>query len=186
MKNKVYKKNKGFTVLELLISIFVISIGIISSYSVVQQVFSYTFRSNNRLTAAYLGKEGIEIVRNIRDTNWLEGDISGEKDWDAGLHDGSTASYQADYETLTFLATQKNDCSGSSCEAYTGEFLKFDGDYYNYSLGSDTKYKRRIEITPHGLDPNNPDKLKVLVEVMWMEKGISQNIIIREDLYDWK
>lgn len=72
--------NKGFTLLELLISIVVISIGVLGTYSVVQQIFSLTFSSSYRLTAAYLAQEGVEVVRNIRDTNWIE-----EDNWKDGI-----------------------------------------------------------------------------------------------------
>lgn len=72
--------NKGFTLLELLTSIVVISIGVLGAYSVVQQMFSLTFVSSHHLTAAYLAQEGIEIARNTRDTNWIE-----RNDWKSGL-----------------------------------------------------------------------------------------------------
>ncbi|MBU2545232.1 prepilin-type N-terminal cleavage/methylation domain-containing protein [Patescibacteria group bacterium] len=72
--------NKGFTILELLATIVVISIGVLGAYSVAQKIFSLTFISTNHLTAAYLAQEGVEIVRNARDTNWIEGD-----DWRDGL-----------------------------------------------------------------------------------------------------
>lgn len=64
--------NKGFTILEILIAVLVITIGILAAYSVTQQIVSYTLTSASRITAAYLAKEGIEITRNSRDTNWLQ------------------------------------------------------------------------------------------------------------------
>lgn len=72
--------SRGFTILELLAAILVIAIGVLSAYTVTQQIIAYTFSSASRLTGAYLAKEGIEIIRNIRDTNWLEGEA-----WDNGL-----------------------------------------------------------------------------------------------------
>lgn len=74
------KMNKSFTILEVIITIFIITIGVLAAYTVTQQIISYTYRSVSRLTATYLAMEGIEIVRNIRDTNWLE-----EEDWVNGL-----------------------------------------------------------------------------------------------------
>lgn len=81
MWNKMpqFKKN-GFTILEVMIAIFVVTIGVLAAYNVTQQMISYTYHSASRLTAAYLAKEGIEIVRNTRDTNWLE-----QENWDNGL-----------------------------------------------------------------------------------------------------
>lgn len=125
--------NKGFTVLEVLIAILVISIGVLGTYSVIQNIISETFSSTYRLTAAYLAKEGIETVRNTRDTNWLE-----EENWDNGLS-------SSDWEVCAL-----------------------------------TKYERRVIITPDGVD-----KLKVIVDVKWEEKGEIHTITIQENLYDW-
>ncbi len=66
------KKCEGFTILEILIAMLVITIGGLAAYAMVQQIVFSTFSSSYRLTAAYLAKEGIENVRNIRDTNWLQ------------------------------------------------------------------------------------------------------------------
>jgi len=65
------KMNKGFTILELMITIVVISIGVLGAYSVIQDILLSTAKSSNRLTATYLAQEGIELVRNERDTNWI-------------------------------------------------------------------------------------------------------------------
>jgi len=77
----ILKNGAGFTILELMTAIVVISIGVLGAYSVVQQIFSYTSISSYRLTAAYLAQEQIEIVRNARDVNWLEND----PEWKEGL-----------------------------------------------------------------------------------------------------
>ncbi len=61
----------GFTLLEILVAIFVITIGLIAAVSLIQRAAILTSLSSDRLTAAYLTQEGIEIVRNQRDTNWL-------------------------------------------------------------------------------------------------------------------
>ena len=77
---KYNKTKNGFTILEILIAILVITIGGLAAYAMIQQIVFSTFSSSYRLTAAYLAKERIEIVRNIRDTNWLE-----QEDWNNGL-----------------------------------------------------------------------------------------------------
>ena len=78
----ILKSSAGFTTLELMAAIVVVSIGILGAYSVVQQIFVYTSISSQRLTAAYLAQEQIEITRNIRDTNWIN-----NLDWQTGLGD---------------------------------------------------------------------------------------------------
>ena len=79
--------NRAFTILEVIAAIFVMTVGVLGAYAVVQQIIVYTSISSSRLTAAYLAQEGIELVRNIRDSNWLQGagnwtnGIASDSDW---------------------------------------------------------------------------------------------------------
>lgn len=67
----------GFSLIEMVFSIGIITAGIISLLS----LFSYNVRNEannkNKLIAIYLAEESIEIARQIRDSNWFSGD-----DWD--------------------------------------------------------------------------------------------------------
>ena len=67
------RNNRGFTIIELMATMIIVTIGVVGAYSVVQQILAITSSASQRLTAAYLAQEGIELVRNIRDTNWVEG-----------------------------------------------------------------------------------------------------------------
>jgi len=155
--------NKGFTVLELLAAILVISIGILTAYSVTQRIFAQTIDSANRIQAAYLAKEGIEVVRNIRDTNWVESSAN----WDDGLTSGD---WEADYNT-----------TGTINDTYDGDFLRIDGTgFYSYS-GTVTKFKRKITISSIAID-----EIKVEVEVSWQKRGKDHSLTVQENLYDWK
>ena len=55
--------------MEAIVAIFVITTGIVGVLSLVTQTISSATFSKDKLIAAYLAQEGIEIVRNIRDTN---------------------------------------------------------------------------------------------------------------------
>lgn len=157
---------KGFTVIEVIVAIFVITAGIVGVLSLVTQTISSVTHSKDKLIAAYLAQEGIEIVRNIRDTNWLE-----EEDWNNGI---STASdYGLDYQSSEFPDT--------TCNLGPEKYLKYDGNFYNCSSGSDTKFKRKITVTPPGADI-----LEVLVLVEWQEKGKTYEFETQETLYNWR
>ena len=166
------QKNRGFTIIELLISLFVLVIGILAAYSVAQLPISYTSVSVNQLTAAYLAQEGIEIVRNIRDTNWLTPD----NNWDDGLESGD---YEADYASTGLVLLS---CS-PSCGYNDLSFLKIDSNgFYNKDTGTDTKFKRKITLTP------TSDFLTVSVTVFWKDKGKQDpyQFTVQENLYNWK
>lgn len=167
MWNKIpqFKKN-GFTILEVMIAILIVTIGVLAAYAVTQQIVSYTYRSASRLTAIYLGKEGIEIVRNIRDTNWLESAPS----WKDGFINCITGC-EADYnDTPPFNSYDDNHYLN----------LEIASGFYGYNPGDQTNFKRKITITPVG------DTLEVSVEVWWEHKGDTYGpITVQENLYNW-
>ncbi|MFA6252933.1 MAG: hypothetical protein WCV69_01530 [Patescibacteria group bacterium] len=86
----------GFTLVELLIAIAVFFIGILAAFSLSLNNLNTVKENYNRVVAADLAREGIEIMRNIRDSNWLarEANIDIDTsdldidlyDWDSGLN----------------------------------------------------------------------------------------------------
>lgn len=154
------KNDSGFTLLELMTVVFVVAIGLLAVYAVSSNIIVYTNLSLSRLTASYLAQEGIEIVRNIRDTNWLE-----TSDWTSGL---AVGDWEADY----------NDGSLSN---NLNRYLNIESasGFYGYGAGTQTKFKRKITITPDG------EALKVSVLVQWQERGKSYEVTVQENLYGW-
>ncbi len=63
--------NKSFTLIEVIIAIFILTMGTVGAFSLIQRTIAFTSISSSRLTAAYLAQEGMEIARNIRDSNYL-------------------------------------------------------------------------------------------------------------------
>ena len=163
--NPILKFKKGFTLLEVLLAIFVITIGVVGVSLAIQQAVSFTAFSTSKLTAIYLAQEGIEVVRNIRDTNWLEERTNPGISWDDGLSPGE---YEADYKSQSLVP-------------YSDRYLKLpDGGFYNYDSGKDTKFKRKITISKVG------EAIEVSVKVSWLEKGNNYKVTAQEDLYNWR
>jgi len=172
----VKMSKRGFTLIEVIVSILVVTVGVSAAYIVIQQIISYTYQVSSRLTAAYLAKEGIEIVRNIRDTNWIEGE-----DWDEGLKNcyASENKYcEADYNDTQAMTRYGILCVDPPC---VDQFqpLKINSGFYSYENGPETKFYREI-ITKPGAN------LEVTVLVWWAEKGKTYGpVTVQEVLYDW-
>ena len=82
-----YKSQAGFTMLEMLVAILIFSVCIVAMISVTANKATDSLYSKNKITASYLGEEGVEIVRHIRDTIFLQYEESGDATarWDAFL-----------------------------------------------------------------------------------------------------
>jgi len=74
------ENKKAFSLLEIIIAMFIISMGVIGVMSLIVSNINLGLFSKNKLIAMNLAQEGIELVRNIRDENWLDGD-----NWQDGI-----------------------------------------------------------------------------------------------------
>lgn len=158
------KNGAGFTLLEAIVAISVITVGLVGVLSLVTQTISSATFSKDKLIAVYLAQEGIEIVRNIRDTNWLT-----NASWNNGLGIGD---WQVDYNDQVLFVYTGNPLN---LETATG--------FYGYDPGNATKFQRKITISA---GPVSGSSLNVKVEVFWQEKGVTHKVEAQENLYNWK
>jgi prepilin-type N-terminal cleavage/methylation domain-containing protein len=66
------QKCKGFTLIEVLTALFVLTIGMVGVTALLTRTASFTSAVNSTLKASFLAQEGLEIARNTRDTNFLK------------------------------------------------------------------------------------------------------------------
>jgi prepilin-type N-terminal cleavage/methylation domain-containing protein len=210
------KSSRGFTLVELIISIFVLTVALIGVYSAFIILTILVSSANDRLTGAYLAQEGIEIVMNIRDNNWIKDPIT-PNDWRCGLIDISTeglgagpcdnknidctSGCEADYTTMGTAESFMRKWPTSGDGGNPGYYLKTDisptgNGFYNYSSGTNTRFKRKITVSVLPSPYNHI--IKVTVDVSWDEKstivspgneagkcGSSNCITAVEYLYNW-
>lgn len=153
---------KGFTLVESMIAVGIIVTSLVSILVLINRSLGFSSLAFNKLVAGNLAQEGIEIVRNIRDTNWLN-----QKAWDNGLDDGV---YQADY-------------SSKSLAIYTDQPLLFEENtgVFNYALGTETTYKRKIE-----LKHISTNELRVQVTISWVGRGGGTfDTVVEDHLFNW-
>src|SRR3989344_5287897 len=61
-------KNKGFTLVETLVALSIFSVSILGLLVALSQGLADTGYAKKKVAAAYLAQEGIEYIRNMRDT----------------------------------------------------------------------------------------------------------------------
>lgn len=166
-------QQKGFTIVETLIALAIVSFGIVSVYGAFSAIVQVTSDISLRFTASYLAQEGVEIIKNIRDGNFINSPGAG---WSTGLTSCS-AGCQADYKTGT--ASQG---AANALVAYSSNvFLKINSDgLYGYDTGTATTFTRKITITQ--VDSNT---LKVVSDVFWNFSGKNLQTTNEDYLYNW-
>ncbi|PIS38825.1 MAG: hypothetical protein COT34_01595 [Candidatus Nealsonbacteria bacterium CG08_land_8_20_14_0_20_43_11] len=172
------KTSRGFTLLEVLVATFIITISMIGIVGLFQQTVFNTVFSASKLTAAYLAQEGIEIVRNIRDENWLRmrGDLNAQ--WDENIPD--SGDWEADYSSHSLVSDYG---TGTNLNLVTGS------GFYGYDPGIPTHFKRKITVSKSDISvpaDGQPDMIKVIVQVEWTEKNQAHYLTAQENLYNWR
>ena len=66
----IKKQTNAFTIIEILVWILIFSMGIVSVFSLIISTLNINENNKNYIIAANLAKEQIELVRNIRDSNF--------------------------------------------------------------------------------------------------------------------
>lgn len=171
-----FNSSRGFTVLESIVAIFILSLAISGAFSAVRQGLISTSMAKDEIKAFYLAQEAIEIVRNLRDVNRLANASGIPTDWlnvisgcidktcmvdVTGAFGTNPPMYLAtcgdDWGTCPYLKQQTGD-SGAN-------------DYLLYGHGGDsdwtaTDLKREIQI-----EKLNANEISVTVRITW-KRGI--------------
>jgi type II secretory pathway pseudopilin PulG len=169
-----YSGSNGFSMIEVIVAIFILELVGVGAFILIEQSLIGASLNQSQLTAYYLAQEGIELVRNIRDTNWLE-----EVDWDVGIVEGD---YEIDY---TYDQSFYYQCSStpfaSGCEYDGLHFLNLSSGLYKYgSAGTETKFKRRVTISS-----KTSDSLLISVLVSWKDRNKNYDVEAISILRDW-
>ncbi len=168
MKNKIQKLS-GFTLIEILVSILILSTAIVGAFAMITFNFGTASLIRNNLIASGLAQEGIEVVRNIRDSKWLEGSTFND-----ALPPGK---YLVAYDTLDLNFSASND----------PPFIKKDSTgKYQYNFGKITSFTRVI-IVKEVDNIINKDKERIVISlVSWDERGEIKKVEAEIHLFDWK
>ncbi|TSC56731.1 MAG: hypothetical protein G01um101418_609 [Parcubacteria group bacterium Gr01-1014_18] len=167
----------GQGMLESLIAISVITVGVLAVMAWVVSNVSASNSSALRIGAASLSWEGIEAVRELRDSAYLRGaawdtDIAGADNTAILVFDEAGNNFSFDF--------------GVNALDEAGAILWRKGRLFLQSssqpVGSvATPYRRLIRI-----ENISANEKKVLSEVQWIDRGKPSSIISEERLFDWR
>lgn len=114
---------KGFSLVEAIISISVLLVGVMAVVSLGIAMVTQARLTNTQVVASQLAREGVEVVRAIRDGNWLTAEDGGGGNWNDTLSSGTDYSMVLHWDsilnntwTVNFDATDFGNCStGFDC-----------------------------------------------------------------------
>jgi len=170
-KNTINNRKKGFTLIEIVVILFIFSIGIMSSLSLAIRSSYLQNNKKNVITAIFLASEGLEIMKNVRDSNIILG-----RDYDDWTGDGSVGIgenfYKVDFNSLLPTPINSIDEAVLQTESSLGLYLH-DG------ISEDSIFKRMITVVAE-------DSESSFIEswVSWESRGDVYNYKLETILYD--
>lgn len=222
----IFTHKKGQGLLELIIAVGVISVGLFGVWGLFLSNYTAQREAQARIIGANLAREGVELVKNIRDSNWLlgaenipctYGGVSTGVDpchWDSGLLGDGSARIMNPFSI--FDAESGNAGQALELDFGVNDFsddltrLYRDGNgFYSHEMGSSTVYRRVIEtralccaadslqcsaaayeMKDLGEQCNAPGELLIGInvrsKVRWIFNGAERDLVIEDQLFNWK
>ncbi len=191
---KKRNKNQGFTLVETLVAISIFTTSILVMMSILAKGISNTESAKRKVTATYLAQEGVEYMRNMRDTfvlyfgnsqtgwNNFHGKLIGASCFNAGgcYFDSYSLDYTNPSEPMAyiFLGPPNSPQQPLWYDSATGIYS--DG----FTTGAmNSGYTRTIRATVVGSWPSN--EMKITSTVTWTQGSGNYSVSFSENLFNW-
>lgn len=195
MTNLIKIKQKGFTLIEALLAVSVFTISVVTLLSVLGSGIADTNHAKRKVIAVYLAQEGVEFMRNMRDTYMLysagtgwgsfEGRLlSASCDSSGCFYNDTNLNYADQTEPITDNSTVLlTTCTGGS--ACTNGALSYNSATGKYGIGSGGSwvaagFTRKINVVVV-----NPNEIELTVTVTWTKGSGTYQTTLSENLFNW-
>ncbi len=194
------QKNRGFTLIETLVAISIFVTSLLGLISISSKGIADTGYAKRKIIASYLAQEGIEQIRNLRDTYVLYDATSTDAGWGDfktrivnapascaganGCYLGSLSSGSFTDPTQPMKDITINACSDSTCSTNPILYESTTGKYTYTPSGSTsnsgfTRKTRIVNSLPLG------DEVKISSTVYWKQGLVTYNVTFTESLFNW-
>ncbi len=191
MNNKNIKlkiNSKGFTLVETLVAVSILSVSILATFTAVQSSLQSSTTAKDQTTAFYMAQEAMEFIKNIRDENALNSiDNPGSTHWLQGLSEVTTDPcwYGGNGEAqkicrIDSVAESVFTCGVAvgSCENLRQNLDSASPDYKLFGHNGAwnlTNFKREIQFTR-----NSDDDVLVTIRMSWVSRNIPKSFQVTQ------
>ncbi len=174
----------GFTLVEVLVAVSILSISILATFTAVSNAMRATNFTEDQTVAYYLADEALEYIRHKRDSNAIA-HISalatgGSVGWLTGV--AQVAGDPCSTGKVCYVDVAANTIATCSSTAASCPSLLYNSTsgIYGYVSGSTTQYKRSITITSI-----SATEVSVVVQVSWTAQSVTKNYTQTLVLRNW-
>lgn len=176
-----FNKQSGLSLLGTLIAVIVLAVVIIAASRLTARTQQAGRISRESFAAATVAREGLELVRAMRDTNWFLKRSDG-RHWTHGLCSNPATGEVASERQFTLdpVTVRRLDPVGDIENALLT--ISDHGEWTHDPTGQPTMFSRVLSVDCQDLDVG----IIVTSTVTWTSStNQARELILRERLYDW-
>lgn len=162
----------GFTLLEVLVALSFLTVISLSTIQLITRARQSADLARQDFVAVNLAREGLELVRAVRDTNWFL--IPDRSLW---IDEDMCQSFT--YDASKLRAEDPVGPQGASIL-----YIQANGEWTHTPSGVPTQYSRVFEVDCSEKD-NDPGIVTVTSRVTWQDRGTPHEVALKEKLYNW-
>lgn len=187
MINKKIKNNRGFTLIETMVAVFILTVSVVSLMNVVTSSLFAAKYAKDEITVNYLLQEAIDYIRNDRDTIFLSSENPGDS-WGIFLDRYTICNTSGDcyIDILSGWGPQSCSSLGADCTTlYYNSDPSTNQAFYTHdksiSGAVKSKYKREIEVKN-----SSSDEVDIKVTVKWNNGSLAKERTLKTSLLKWQ
>jgi Tfp pilus assembly protein PilV len=187
------QKNRGFTIVEALVAIFILTMSVSAMLGVTASTASSARYANNQIAANYLLQEAVDSVRNSRDTLAFQMVDSGGG-WTAFLNrygsssnskcfsPGGCALRMEIFNGADASGADVSQCPNTGCQNFYYDTNAYNRIFYNLTgTGVPSIFSRRVNMVVI-----NADEVKVTATLDWTNGSSTKTQSLVIYLLNWQ
>ncbi|MCL4427016.1 hypothetical protein M1534_01500 [Patescibacteria group bacterium] len=188
-------ETEAFTLLETMIAIGLLTIGVVASLLLMSRATGAIVQGTQNLIASNLAAEGIELVRNQRDTNWLNNQPWYYNMLPAGCSDPSSCTATPVTGTVSYDTSNANDASIFTPGIANQQLYQNATGFYTATAAGNTQtpYARTVTLTyytdttvPASPADVSTTYMQVVSTVKYQTRGQNVSVSVEDNLYNWR
>ena len=163
---------RGFTLLEVLVALSFLTIISLSTIQLITRARQAADLARQDFVAVNLAREGLELVRATRDTNWFS------------TVDRSLWIQEDMCQSFTYDAAMLRARASVGSPAASALYIQQNGEWGHDVSGEPTQYEREFDVDCSEKD-RDPGVVTITSRVTWQDRGLPHEVLLREKLYNW-
>jgi prepilin-type N-terminal cleavage/methylation domain-containing protein len=182
MKTNNKQLNKGFTIIETLVAVFILSIAITAFMTLTSQSILTARYARNEITANYLAQEAADYIRNQRDTTAF---IPGENNWNAFITKFNLPGKSCIKPNSCYIDIRENSISACPSNGCPNLSYRDSGkSFYYYDASGKSVFKRTITME-EGSGTVGTDEVYVTITIDWKNGSADKTKVLHFSLLNW-